>query len=66
MRVAGSAAVLLLAVGGLSWCLVGLAGVDPLGWLFGPDSIVTRGIRVALGIAALYCLYKLPSWSRAG
>ena len=58
--------MLLLALGGLNWSLVGLAGFDVLAWLFGPESIVTRGIRVALGVAALYCLYKLPSWSRAG
>jgi uncharacterized membrane protein YuzA (DUF378 family) len=62
----GTAALVVLALGGLNWGLIGVAGVDAVAWLFGASSIVTRVIDVVFGAAALYCLARLPHWSRAG
>ncbi len=65
LTLAGTIA-LLLVIGGLNWGLVGLAGIDVVAWIFGPMSIATRVVYVIVGLAALYCLVKLPRWSRAG
>ncbi len=62
----GTIALLLLVIGGINWGLVGLAGVDVVAWIFGPMSVAARVVYVVVGLAALYCLVKLPRWSRAG
>jgi len=58
--------LVLLGIGGVNWGLVGAFGFDAVAWIFGPGSIVTRAIYVGVGLAAVYCLYKLEHWSRAG
>lgn len=62
----GTSALVVLALGGLNWGLIGIAGVDAVAWLFGATSVFTRAIDVLFGISALYCLARLPHWSRAG
>jgi uncharacterized membrane protein YuzA (DUF378 family) len=62
----GTLALVLVAVGGLNWGFVGIADVDLVAALFGRGSVATRAIYVAVGLAAVYCLVKLPDWSRAG
>ena len=66
LRLPGTIALLLLALGGLNWGLIGLFDLDAVAWLLGADSIAARIVYVALGLAAAYCLARLPRWSRAG
>jgi uncharacterized protein len=66
MAVLGSAALVLLIIGGLNWGLVGIAGLDVVAELFGPMSTAARIIYVLVGLAAIYCAVRLPRWSRAG
>jgi uncharacterized membrane protein YuzA (DUF378 family) len=47
-------AIILLIVGGLNWGLVGLFGVDIVSTLFGPGSMISRVIYVAVGVAAIW------------
>jgi uncharacterized membrane protein YuzA (DUF378 family) len=61
----GTVAIALLALGGINWVLIGLAGVDALAWLFGVNAPVTRAVHLLLGALAVYCLVRLPRWSRA-
>lgn len=62
----GTLVLLLLAIGGINWGIVGLTGIDVVGRIFGPMSVAARVVYVAVGLAAAYCLVKLPRWSRAG
>ena len=62
----GTIALVLLAIGGLNWGLVGIAGIDAVAWIFGPMSVAARVVYLVVGLAAVYCLVKLPRWSRAG
>ena len=47
-------AAVLLVVGGINWGLVGIAGVDLVGTLFGNLSPVSRAVYILVGLAALY------------
>ena len=44
----------LLVIGGLNWGLVGATQLNPVAWLFGNDSSLSRLVYVAVGIAAVY------------
>ena len=44
----------LLVVGGLNWLLVGVLGWDISRWLGGMDSVLSRAVYVAVGLAAVY------------
>jgi uncharacterized membrane protein YuzA (DUF378 family) len=60
-------AMLLLIIGGLNWGLVGAFDVDLVATLFGPGSMISRVIYIAVGLSALYGLYlmtKMGSRSR--
>src|SRR6476469_1409042 len=46
--------ILLLIVGGLNWGLVGLFGIDVVASIFGPGSMISRVIYIAVGVAALW------------
>ncbi len=48
------AAALLLVVGGLNWCVVGLTGSDLVGALFGNLSPVSRTVYILVALAAVY------------
>ena len=61
----GTVALLLLVIGGVNWGLMGLADVNLVEWLFGRATLLTRLVYIAVGIAAIYCAYRLPRWSRA-
>ena len=58
-------ALVLLGIGGLNWLLVGGFDVNLVTQLFGPRSLLSRLIYVAIGIAALYVIYFLVR-ARAG
>jgi len=47
-------AAVLLVVGGLNWGVVGVAGVDLVGALFGTLSPLSRLVYILVGLAALY------------
>ena len=50
-------ALVLLIVGGINWGLVGGFDVNLVTQLFGPRSLPSRLIYIAVGIAALYAIY---------
>jgi uncharacterized protein len=52
-------ALVLLVIGGLNWLLVGGFDVNLVTQLFGPRSLLSRLIYLAIGIAALYVIYFL-------
>jgi uncharacterized membrane protein YuzA (DUF378 family) len=47
-------ALILLIIGGLNWGLVGLFGIDLVASVFGPGSMISRVIYIAVGVAALW------------
>ena len=49
--------MLLLAVGGLNWGLVGLFNFNLVSFLFGEMTTLTRLVYVVVGLCALYSLY---------
>ena len=48
------AAAVLLVIGGINWGVVGLAGTDIVGALFGPLSTLSRAVYLVVGVAAVY------------
>lgn len=66
VTIVGTLALLVAALGGLNWGLVGIAGVDVVATVLGDGTAPTRAVQAAFGAAALYCLFMLPRWSRAG
>lgn len=66
IALAGTLALVVLVIGGINWGLIGVAGIDVIAELFGPMSAVTRAIYALVGVAAVYCIFRLPRWSRAG
>ena len=49
--------LVLLIIGGINWGLVGGFDVNLVTQLFGPRSLPSRLIYIAVGIAALYAIY---------
>lgn len=56
--------MLLLAIGGLNWGLVGLMDFNLVARLFGDGSALTRIIYIAVGLSALYSLYMSARMSK--
>ncbi len=48
---------IILIIGGINWGLVGLFGIDLVGALFGPFSILSRIVYILVGLSALYVGY---------
>ena len=63
-RAASTVALLLLIIGGLNWALVGLFNLDFIAALFGRMTLLSRGVYVLVGIAALFALTLLPRLGR--
>jgi uncharacterized protein len=66
VRIIDGIARLLIVVGGLNWGLVGLFKFDLVAWIcggldFGQTNAVSHIIYVAVGLAALYELVRLPA-----
>jgi uncharacterized membrane protein YuzA (DUF378 family) len=53
-------AVIVLAVGGLNWLLVGAFDFDLVATLFGEMSALARIVYVLVGVAAVYVLVRSP------
>ena len=52
-------ALVLLIVGGLNWGLVGAFGFDLVAFLFGPMSVLSRIVYVAVGLSAVAVILSL-------
>ncbi|MCE4553123.1 DUF378 domain-containing protein [Roseateles cellulosilyticus] len=63
-RVTSLVALVLLVIGGLNWALVGLFNLDFVAAVFGPMTLASRIVYVAVGLAALYGLVLLPRMGR--
>ncbi len=50
-------AMALMIIGGINWGLVGLFDVNLVATLFGEQTLISRVIYAAVGLAALYSLY---------
>lgn len=57
MKAAEWIPMLLLAVGGLNWGLIGLFNFNVVSYLFGEMTTLTRLAYVVVGLCALYSLY---------
>jgi len=49
-------AIILLAVGGLNWGLVGLFDFDLVAAIFGDMSVLSRVVYAVVGVCAVYVL----------
>ncbi len=49
-------AIIILAVGGLNWGLVGLLSFDLVAAIFGAASILARIVYILVGLSAIYVL----------
>ena len=57
-------ALILLAVGGVNWGLVGLFNFDLVATIFGEMSILSRAVYVIVGVCAAYMLAISPKLGR--
>ncbi|MES2535965.1 MAG: DUF378 domain-containing protein [Pseudomonadota bacterium] len=58
--------MILLAVGGINWGLIGLFDFNLVAALFGEASPLTRIIYIAVGLSALYSIYLSAKMSSKG
>lgn len=49
-------AIILLAVGGLNWGLVGIFNFDLVATIFGDMSVLSRIVYTVVGVCAIYVL----------
>lgn len=50
-------ALILLAIGGINWGLVGIFELDLVAWMFGgAASLVSRLIYILVAISAVWCI----------
>lgn len=49
-------AIILLAIGGLNWGLVGIFNFDLVATIFGDMSVLSRIVYAVVGICAIYVL----------
>lgn len=49
-------AIILLAVGGLNWGLVGIFNFDLVATIFGDMSVISRVVYAVVGVCAIYVL----------
>lgn len=54
------ASLIVLAVGGLNWLLVGAFDFDLVATLFGEMSVLSRIVYVLVGLSAVYVLIRSP------
>jgi uncharacterized protein len=60
MRALTWAALIVLAIGGLNWLLVGAFNFDLVATLFGEMSALSRIVYVLVGLSAIYVLITSP------
>jgi hypothetical protein len=57
-------AIILLAVGGINWGLVGALEFDLVAYIFGPMSLLARIVYGVVGLCAIYTLLMLPKCAK--
>jgi len=57
-------AILLLAVGGVNWGLVGALEFDLVAFIFGPMSLLARIVYGVVGLSAVYVLLVSPKLAK--
>lgn len=58
-------AIILLAVGGLNWGLVGIFNFDLVATIFGDMSALSRIVYAVVGICAIYVLAISPKLGKS-
>ncbi len=58
-------AIILLAVGGLNWGLVGIFNFDLVATIFGDMSVLSRIVYAVVGISAIYVLAISPKLGKS-
>jgi uncharacterized protein len=58
-------AIILLAVGGLNWGLVGIFNFDLVAAIFGDMSVLSRIVYAVVGICAIYVLAISPKLGKS-
>ena len=58
-------ALVLVAVGGLNWGLVGLLDLDLVALIFGAASLLSRVVYILVGLSAVYMLVMAGKWRKA-
>ena len=48
--------LLLMAIGGLNWGLIGIFNFDLVAFLFGPMSVLSRVVYTLVGIATIWAI----------
>lgn len=56
--------LILLAIGGLNWGLVGLFDLDVVATIFGTMSLLSRLIYILVGVSAVYLLVTVKKLKR--
>lgn len=64
MKTIDITAIVLLAVGGLNWGLVGAINFDLVAAIFGQGSALARVVYVVVGLAAIYQILSLSTMKR--
>jgi len=59
MKVLDWIAIVLLAVGGLNWGLIGVANFNLVTFLFGSMTFISRTIYVLVGASGVYSIWFL-------
>jgi uncharacterized protein len=54
-------ALVLVAIGGINWGLIGLFNLDLVSTLFGTMSVLTRVVYVLVGVSGIYTLVILST-----
>jgi len=58
-------AIILLAIGGLNWGLVGIFNFDLVAAIFGDMSVLSRIVYAVVGICAIYVLAISPKLGKS-
>lgn len=59
MKITSTIAFILVIVGAIVWFMVGLFAFDPVAFIFGSMSLVSRIIYCAVGLAGLFMIFFL-------
>ena len=56
MKFLDNLSLTLVIVGALNWLLVGVFRFDPVAFLFGDLSLLSRAVYILVGLSGLYCI----------
>jgi len=58
--------LVILAVGGLNWGLIGLFNFDLVAAIFGNMTAISRLLYIIVGLSAIYTFFEAFTWGRIG